>query len=467
LDQVWGGGRGARPHAYAGVAGAPTNALGIELEGVAHLLYRAGLRLEPSVGLRLTGDYVSYVRSQSASPLVPAGTRAQWSLYGRLMPGRHVGGIVLEVQTTRTLKDEGVLTEARTGAALQLGGTVLRPYLRLERESAVAEPVGRNYAGLQVTVLPQRSLGPLLSGFWLQGSVEAEGARSPVSASALIARNLGRGFRIEAGTRWERTLPGPMLTLSLVSQLAAVRSTSTVTAALGMAETRFDQSVGGSVVWGRLGGAPMFSSEPSLERGGVGGRVFVDLNADGLWQAGEPPSPGTRLLVANRWVTTDSAGRYQLWGVPPWEELMVSVDTASLRSPWWIPSHAAEAVTPTPNLVRAVDVPLIVGGVIEGRVRLDGPSSAPISRPISILLRELKSGTRTVVESFSDGSFYHMGLPPGSYAATVEGQVGGLLGFRADTVRFELRPSPSATEGGPSIAGIELLLRPTHREESD
>jgi hypothetical protein len=466
LDQVWGGGRGASSYAYSSVVGAPSNALGVEMEGVAHRLYRTSLRLEPSTRVRLTGDYVSYAHSDSASPLLQLGPREQWSLYGRLMPGRRTGAVVLEAQATRTLTSSGMRTEARTGAALQLRSTVLRPYLRSERTPSATGPLRRSYAGMQATVLPQRSLGPLLSGFWLQGQVEAEGARSVTTAAAVVARNLGQGFRIEAGTRWDRTLPGPIFMLSLVSQLDLVRSTSMVTMDPGIAKRRFDQSVGGSVVWGRLGSTPIFSSEPSLDRGGVGGRVFVDLNADGHWQPGEPAAPGTRLLVANRWVTADANGRYQLWGVSPWEELLVSVDTASLASPWWIPTHAAEGVTPAPNLIRNVDVPLIIGGVIEGRVLLDAPSSPPITRPISILLVELGSGTRTVVESFSDGSFYRMGLSPGSYAATAEDGSGGPLGLRADTVRFELRPSILATDAGPSIADLELFLRPLDSENS-
>ncbi len=130
----------------------------------------------------------------------------------------------------------------------------------------------------------------------------------------------------------------------------------------------------------------------------------------------------------------------------------MSVDTASLASPWWTPAHAAEAVTPRPNVIRSVDVPLIVGGVIEGRVRMDGPA-APLTHPISILLLELKTGTRTVLESFSDGSFYRMGLPAGSSAATVEDHVLGPLSLRADTVHFELRPSASATDPGPARLG--------------
>lgn len=460
LDQVWGGDRGSHSHPYAVVVGSPTNALGIEMEGAVNLLYRAGLRFEPSTRLRLTGDYVSYADSGSGSPFLLPGTREQWSIYGRLNPGRRSEAVVLEAQGTRTVTSSGARSQVRTGAAFQLQNMVLRPYLRAERLAGAQGQAQREYLGLEATLLPWRSLGPILGGFWLQGQVEAEAARSPTSAAMVLARNLGSAFRFEAGTRWERGLPGPIFTLSLVSQLSVIRSTSIVTAPPAGEPTRLDQSVGGSVVWSRGGGAPLFSSEPSLDRGGVGGRVFLDLNGDGHWQSNEPAAPGTRLLVGNRWVTADTDGRYQVWGVSPWEELLVSVDSTSLASPWWTPAFPATAVMPTPNLVRSVDVPIVIGGVVEGSLRLDGSSSRPLTRPLAVVLTEMGSATRTIVEPFSDGSFYRMGLRPGHYEATVDEASLSGLGLFADTVRFELPPGRSATAPGPTASGLLLILRP-------
>ncbi len=299
-----------------------------------------------------------------------------------------------------------------------------------------------------------------MGGLWLLGQVEAEDARRPTSAAVVLARNVGRWFRVEAGTRWERAFPGPVFTFSLVSQLDVLRSTSVVTAQPVTGEARLDQSVGGSVVWSRGAGAPVFSSEPSLDRGGVGGRVFLDLNGDTRRQADEPSAPGTRLLVGSRWVTADDEGRYQVWGVPPWEEILISVDTTSLASPWWTPGYPASAVTPTPSLVRSVDVPIVIGGVIEGNLLLEGPSSQPLERPLPIVLVELGRGTRTIVESFSDGSFYRMGLPPGRYEATVEDAVLNRLGLKAKPIHFELRPSRSAGDPGPTVSGLRLVLQP-------
>jgi hypothetical protein len=465
LEQIWGTEQGSIFHPYAAVVATPINPLGIELEGVANLLHRAGLRFEPSVRLRLTGDYIAYAASGNWSPFLPAGTREQWSLYGRLMPGRRLGALVVEAQGSRTLMRDGAQTDARVGAALQVENTVLRPYLRGQWIPEAGGPVQRSYVGLQATVLPLRGLGPVLGGLWLQGQAETEMTGSPTSGSVVISRNLGRAFRIEGGTRWERGLTGPIFTFSVVSQLASVRSTSLVTAQAGEGPARLDQSIAGSVVWSRGSSALALSSEPSLDRGGVGGEVFLDLNGNARRDPEEPPLPGTRLLVGNRWMTADSAGRYQVWGVSPYEEILISTDTASLKSPWWVPRFAAQAVTPTPNLVRSADVPIDIGGVIEGSLVLDGRMSQSLGRPLPIVLTETETGTRTTIVSFTDGSFYRMGLRPGRYEATVEAGVLERMGLRADTLRFELRSGHSVEESGPVLSELRLILREKANDE--
>lgn len=459
LEQIWGTERGSLFHPYAGIVATPINPLGFELEGVAGLLRRAGLRFEPSVRLRLTGDYVSYADSGGWSPFLPPGTREQWSLYGRMMPGRRLGALTVEAQGTRTLTQAGAQTDARVGAALPVENTVLRPYVRGQWTPGVGGPLQRSFVGLQATVLPLRALGPVLGGFWLQGQAETETGGSPTSASVVISRNLGGAFRIEGGTRWERGLTAPIFTFSLVSQLASVRSTSLVTGQLGEGPARLDQSLAGSVVWSRGGSAVALFSEPSLDRGGIGGQVFLDLNGNARQDEKEPPLPGTRLLVGNRWVTVDSAGRYQVWGISPYEEVLISVDSISLKSPWWVPRFAAQAVTPTPNLVRRADVPIATGGIIEGSFVLDGRTSQSPGRPLPIVLTETESGTRTIVESFTDGSFYRMGLLPGHYEATVEDGMLKPMGLVADTLRFEIGPGRSLAEPGTVLSGLRLILR--------
>jgi hypothetical protein len=167
----------------------------------------------------------------------------------------------------------------------------------------------------------------------------------------------------------------------------------------------------------------------------------------------------TRLLVGNRWVTADTTGRYQVWGISPYEEVLISVDSTSLKSPWWVPRYSAQAVTPTPNLVRTADVPIDIGGVIEGTVVMEGSTSRPLGRPLPLVLIESASGTRTSLESFSDGSFYQMGLRPGRYEMIVEPRALTPLGLRADTLHFELSPSRSSSQPGSVLSDLRLMLR--------
>jgi hypothetical protein len=92
-------------------------------------------------------------------------------------------------------------------------------------------------------------------------------------------------------------------------------------------------------------------------------------------------------------------------------------------------------------------------------VVIEGTTSQPLGRPLRLLLIEQASGTRTSLESFSDGSFYRMGLRAGRYEMIVEERELTPLGLRADTLRFELSPSRSSNEPGSVLSDLRLRLR--------
>jgi hypothetical protein len=250
-----------------------------------------------------------------------------------------------------------------------------------------------------------------------------------------------------------------------------MRSTSLVTAPTTGEGARLDQSVAGSVVWSRNAAVALYS-EPALDRGGITGRVFLDVNGDGRRQDDEPALPGTRILVGNRWRIADAEGRFQVWGLSPYEELVISTDTTSLASPWWVPGFGSAAVFPAPNTFRTVDIPVVIGGIVEGSLLLDGAGSLPSDRTVAVLLIETTTGRRTTVETFSDGSFYRAGVRPGHYAAVVDSAALAALHLTADTVRFTLEPgvmAPSQTPeqrrevalraAGATVSGLRIILR--------
>jgi hypothetical protein len=215
------------------------------------------------------------------------------------------------------------------------------------------------------------------------------------------------------------------------------------------------------------------SSEPGLDRGGIAGRVFLDVNADGRRQDDEPVLPGTRVLVVNHWLTADSEGHYQVWGLSPYQEAIVAADTTSLASPWWVPAFGSASVLPAPNSFRTVDLPILIGGIVEGSLMLDGPTSLPSDRAFTLTLIESTTGAKTTLETFSDGSFYRSGLRPGHYIATVDPSALAPLRLTADSVHFTLA-APAGKPGepdeqrrafalrsaGPTVSGLRITLRP-------
>jgi len=135
--------------------------------------------------------------------------------------------LVLEAQGTRTVTSSGTRTQVRTGAAFQLHNMVLRPYLRAERLVAAQGRAQQEYVGLDARCC-RGAPWPILGSFWLQGQVEAAGARALTSAPWWWPETSGprpRRGRDPVGTR----TAGADLLLSLVSQLGVVRSTSIVT----------------------------------------------------------------------------------------------------------------------------------------------------------------------------------------------------------------------------------------------
>jgi outer membrane usher protein FimD/PapC len=154
----------------------------------------------------------------------------------------------------------------------------------------------------------------------------------------------------------------------------------------------------------------------SLRRSGVTGRLFVDDNANGEPDPGEPGVGGVRVIVGTYATRTDSLGRYHIWNVPAFEPVKVEVDTNTLDNPLYVPAFTSALVSPPPNAYRELNLPLVTGAVLEGRVIRDG---APMPG-VTLVLTNTSNGKATSVPTFTDGSFYVLGVKPGTYTLEVD-----------------------------------------------
>ncbi len=426
IDQYWRDSLPDRTHPYAAVSGNPSNAWAIQSELIGNGLVRGALRYEPSVDLRLEGEYVHFTRD-SLSVLAVPGRRAQWTLTGFVRPRTSHGFFFFDGRFERISTDAGVVTRTRVGASVQTEEVRLLPYVRSEHgQAAGAGGVGaangnQEFAGVSTFIMPRGRWGTFLSQ-----------------------------TRLEVGASWLRGDAGLTYTVTVSSYFSALRAVTSVLAPPGQAVSA-TQFLQGSVLWDRRTDRVGVAPGPSLERSGLSGRVFMDVNANGIRDAGEPGVANARVLIGSLSARTDSTGAYHVWDLVPFEPVMVSLDSVSLESPLLVPLFARTSIVPGPNRFRSLDIPVVEAGVIEGRVVRNGAGVGGVT----LRLTDRRSGMRRALVTFNDGAFYLMGVTPGDYELTVEEQVLDALAVDVEPVRFTLAPTPN----GIGKSDLELRLK--------
>ena len=454
VDRFWRDSLPGLSHPYVGVGGTLGNAWGVEVEAVAKAVVRGALRYEPSQDLRLSTEYHDFAANTPMPLLTPAGRRTQWTTEALARPFNNRDDVYLEASLDRITADNGSTASGRLGLSLYASRFRLAPAVRHVR---YADPAGlttaHSFASLNTFSLPFPELGPLLGQISTRTNWEVDGGGRVALAGGYLSRELGQHLNAEAGVTWTRDL-GTMLTVFLSTQLPTVRATTSLSAT-SRGDPVVSQFVQGSVLYDPARRQVSFASGPSLERAGISGRVFLDGNGDGRWQPGEQAVAGVRVRAGFVTTLSDSSGRYRIWDLPAFEPVLVAVDTATLASPLWIPAYGSMSVETGPNRFRSVDIPIVPGGVIEGRVvrqTLDSTVAIPGAR---LLLRRHGSSQTARLVTFSDGGFYLIGVKPGEYELSVEPSVLSRLGLSARPIAFSVPSDPDGT----TVDGLELRLQ--------
>ncbi len=458
VDQFW---RDTLPdlfHPYASVAGSLSNAWALTLDGVGAAFAHGGVRYEPSVDRRVMVDYTRYAEGTAAPLLTVAGARSRLMLFGFWRPIPRAGFFFFDGMLDRSTSVSGTTTTLRVESSTEGQEVRALPYARLERDAVTGAPATtRWFLGVNTFVLPRAALGPLLGPIWLRGGgeVETEGGLRLSGYSLLAARPVGPALRVEAGVTWQRGSGGPVLTLALTSYTSAIRSYTTVSAPAG-GTVAGAQYIQGSLLWDRATGRLATAPGPSLQRSGVSGRVFFDQNGDGVQNPGEPGLAGVRVRVGVQTAVSDSNGEFRVWDIVPFEPVTVQVDSLSLSSPLLVPAFASALLDPGPNRFRELNIPVVQGGVVEGRVSREVGGQRVGVAGVTLRLTNRRSGAEQRFTTFSDGAFYVMGTKPGDYDLTVDPAVLEALHATAAPLLVRLRPTP----GGVGASGLEVELKP-------
>jgi hypothetical protein len=455
IEQIW---RDTLPdlsHPYVSATGSLTYAWTMQAEAVANALVRGGLAFEPTLNLRVSADYTRFDRDVVASFANPLARRSQLRLATFIRPDLRRDYFYFDATAEHATRADGTSMRLHGGASARLGGLRVQPYARLERDAPHAGPAtSRTFAGLTAFFIPSGRVGPLLRNSWLRASYESEGLSSPRLATISMARPLLGSLRIETGISWIRGSGAPTFTLTLASAFNALRSFTSVSAQAGSPASA-TQYLQGSMLYDRRQGIT-FDAGPALQRAGIAGTVFLDRNGNGVRDGGEEALPNVRVQVGTGSAVTDSMGEYRVWDIVPFEPVVVVPDSMSFESPLWVAREDVLAVLPSPNHFTGVDVPLSTGAVLEGQVaRAFGGSLLGVAGA-TLELREIGTGRRRTVVTFTDGTFYILGVRPGEYELAVGPRTLELLRQSAEPLRFTVTPEGAA----PATLDIRLVPAP-------
>lgn len=453
LDQFGRDSLGDLTHPYVGLLGSITNSIALEAEAVGNAVLRGALRYEPSINLAVQAEAHRFARSPQDPILTPEGRLHQLTLSAFVRPVSRLGGLYFDGSLDRVHSASSDLTSARLGASFQVSEVRVLPAVRMQQTTGAGPVLRQTYFSVNTFVLPQPSLGRYLGRLTARTSLDIESGAGPASASAYVSAPLLRGLRAETGVTWMRGTGGPGLSLLIAAELPSVRSYTTVTAGGGR-EALGTQYVTGSAIYNPARGGADFYGNSSLSRGGVTGRVFLDVNGNGRFDRDEHPLEGVRIVVGPTFDFSDENGAYQVWDVLPYEPAQVTVDSASIPSPLWVPAFGMALVEPSPNRYRSLDIPIVPAGVIEGR--LTGPAAHRAgSAAVTLILHSKKTGEKRRIDTFSDGTFYAMGVRAGEWTLSVDPGCLELLNATAAPVSFVMKGSAE----GETVSGLELVLQ--------
>ena len=384
-------------------------------------------------------------RSEKARSVEPR-SRTSLRAQGRL--GRRRWGFLVEGQAERSRSGEQT---RRCAARLAAPPSRLSASLDIEWQEHVADGRRRR----------RTDAGLLVSGVWgrfsLRGAAEAR--LQPVGALT----------RLSSTVEW-MIQPRTSLSLDLGRNLATESVTSY---GLGLAR-RFSQlSFGGGLSYEDTGSLSADISlsfslgrdphskrwrthwRPMGHRGAAAARVFLDRNGNGRMDGRDEPLSGVRLTRDGHatGVVTDEHGLAWLPGLTPFHRVELGLDIGSLEDPYWLPATRGVGLLPRPGRVARIELPVLIGGEIDGVVILRGRGSEMAAADVRVELLDGEGEVRRTTTTAFDGFYLFDAVSPGSYRVRIAPSQVDRLGLISPPVKEVVIHGE-----GSVIAGVDFAL---------
>jgi hypothetical protein len=196
-------------------------------------------------------------------------------------------------------------------------------------------------------------------------------------------------------------------------------------------------------------------ARPFAGLGAVSGLAFLDANGNGRLDKGETPIQGAGFLLngGGSLARTGPAGTAFIPDLPPYQDLNLSLATATLEDPYWKSSLDGIRFVPRPGKVAKVDFPVSVFGEIIGTIYLRRAGLSRAASGVELELVDAKGEVVKKVTSAYDGFYDVTDIRPGHYTLRLaKGEVPRLHLLAAPVREAEMAPT------GTVLDGIDFIL---------
>ena len=443
-------------HPYASVFGTIDSRWVVRAAALWNGFFRGDLIYAPSPDLRIGAAATAFDAGITEPLLTPRNRKREYRAFGFWRPDPRRRTLFLEATALRLESVGSSFSRARLGGSLQTGIVRWMGGVRREVSEAGGGSLARNLADLSAFANLRTPAIPVLNGLFVQSRIEL--SRNGFERLEWVAsRSFVGPNRIDARISWVRGTDAPFISLGVTAFLPGARTISQMNRTHD-GRVQAQAFAEGSVIWNGPAGSVNVTHERSLRRGGLGGLVFLDANGNGRYDSSDQVIEAARVQVGPYSLVTDQHGRFAIWDLVPFVATSVALDSMSLPNPLWVPTFALATVMVSPNMVRHLDIPVLPAAEVAGRVTLRTASG---SRPVSgFALQFVSRETGRLFETttFSDGEFYLLGLPPGTYDVTIPWLTSRTTRLRLDEpdLRFQVR----LEDGVASAPFVEVELVP-------
>ncbi len=222
--------------------------------------------------------------------------------------------------------------------------------------------------------------------------------------------------------------------------------------------TTFIQYARGSIINDSQTNYVYTDNRSNVGKGGISIIPFIDKNANGTREPGEPKVYGLNLRASSgRIEYREKDTTIRIFGLEAYTDCFIEFDQSSFDNIAWRLKYPTMNIAVDPNLIKLVEIPINVVGEAAGIIKIEhnGIVRGLARIIVNFYNKDQKKVGRTLTEE--DGFFSYLGLNPGNYDVRIDSAQLRKLGMLSipDSINFDI----AANLDGDYVDGLDFIVK--------